>query len=146
MTGSIHHTERTHIRQRGEWEPWAHREEGRAEGRWGGREHTGVLLPEGPQARHGTATRRWTLKGLPSEPRQDLTAHVPSGLRPRYFRGPTTYLLGNKPRGSRARSTRAPRATGWVPGIQAVRAPSKPSTPHDQTGLGACQPQPRGCP
>ena len=80
------------------------------------------------------------------QPRQDLTGHVPSGLRPSYFRGPTTHLLGNEPRESWARTTRAPRATGWVPGIRAARAPSKPSTLHNQTGLGACQPQPRGCP
>lgn len=40
-----------------------HREEGKAEGRWGGPgTRQGRLLLKGPQARQHTATRRWVLK------------------------------------------------------------------------------------
>lgn len=147
MTKSIHHTERTHIRQRGGWESQATGKRARQREGGAGREH-GRGASSRRAHRQGSA---WPLEGGCWRRWTSTTTAGPNRTRPlwpppSYFRGLTIHLLRNEPRGSRARSTRASQATGRVPGVRAARAPSKPSTPHDHTGLGAHQPQPRGCP
>lgn len=127
MTKSIHHTEWTHIRQRGGWEP-------QATGRRAGQREGGAGQKHGRGASSQRAHRRGSarpLEGgcwrrLPSTTTAGSNRTRPLWPPPSYFRGPTIHLLRNEPRGSRARSTRASRATGRGPGVRAARAPSKP--------------------